>query len=968
MALIIDASLNTFLSTCVCQRPNEQYTHVDVIKQKYYNVPVDRFQEFMLTICDAVDTGAIHSIAEKPIDTVPIVAQVRLCYETDPEIGYTDSFVNNLIYIYQSTIMELLDLMDINNPAETICFMLEIDTSSGDKGNIVTRDAFEYRFNLHFPYCRLDKSTLQYFQGKIKEKIAKYNIPGMLSMMVANPKDIINWNYYERPMLMYGGISHKNDKPLTSVRCYSLLTLEAIHEGVVDPVDDVDEYIEYANYYSRVRNCSFGEDIFTDDSKKLFWLPILFSNDFMQKVTIAKPRQIPRSVVQIEDNTIIPEEIESYEHLINNLLPLLSDNRFINQCYWKDIGKGLYHISNGRQDALTEWYKITESVKTRIKSGRSKIDPEMAELINPDRCEELWEIFYEFGTDGITDKTIRWYAREDNRTEFDATMRPIYEHFYDQALSMKGDDVANAFYMRYMFDFLYEPGVKGGSWWAYEKHRWILDKEHMKLMDRMSKDFIQSLTSYRSRLTTLSAQVNGAERQELENKIKDLGKLIGNFKENSFHERTTKSLRRKFRVESFDTFRNENIRITVCSNGVIEVFPESKTFDGHSFFRNGKPEDYCTFSTRNNFPTDETKPLFKERLKLLDRFFEQLFVKYPKAEYDNKPLAKHYMNDSSRTYKLWMACWRSTFLIGNNEQKTMVDLYGKTHTGKSQYVKLIFYMLGDLAIKGNNKLITYNSREPGGDGPSANKARQRGKRAVCYDELSSRAPIDSTACKRESGGDTANNRDLFEKGAEMSDMKQQHKMFCTYNKYPPINDADDEAFWDRKRVCCFKTKFLPENDERVPTTAEERRLQRIYPRDPNFEVVLQQLAPVALWMAFHDYKVYASNFIKGMPECLEISNATSAYRTVADFYMDFLDLAIEKDPNSKVTSSRLYRHFTIWYGLRFPKSKPPNEIEFRQAMDNKGYTPKDFSYKGIALKSLEHIKGSYAEDEEENTE
>jgi hypothetical protein len=966
MALNSDVNLNLFLTSCLCQKHNEQYTHVDIIRQKHYNITTDKYQEFMLTLCEAVDNGNYHSIAEKPIDSIPVIAQVRLKYESQPDTGYTESFVNNLIYIYQTTMMELLEIMDNNNPMEMICFMLEMDTSSGDSDYLHTRDGYEYQFNLHFPYCRLEKTTLQYFQTKIREKIIRFNLPGMLSMLtINNPQDIIKWNYYEVPMIMYGGVINKNDRPLTGIKCYGCIDLPSLQDGSVAPIEDIGDYIEY-EYYSRVYNGIFGVDVFADVSKKLVWLPILFSNDFMQKVTIAKPRQMPRNIAYVEDTTIVREDVEAYDHLINNILPLLNDIRYVNQCYWKDIGKGLYHISRGRQDALNEWYRITVDAKNRIKSGRSRVSSDKAYLINPDLCEEIWETFYEFGTDGITDKTIRWYAREDNRTEYDAVMRPIYEQFYDRALTLKGEDVANAFYNRYMFDFMYEPGAgKSGLWWSYERHTWVIDKEHMKLMDRMSKEFVQSLNSYLTRLTSLSTQVNGVEHQDIQNKVRELNKLIGNFKEDSFMERITRSLKRKYRVENFDKVRDENIRLTVCNNGVIEVFPDSKTFDDYSFFRNGKPEDFCTLNTHNNFPTDSSKMLFKDRLQQLDRFFEQLFVKLPKEKYDNKGLAKDYLNDPSRRLKLWMACWRATFLIGNNEQKIMVDLYGKTHTGKSQFVKLIFLMFGDYTIKGNNKLTIYNSRDMGGDGPSASKARQRGRRGVCYDEMSSRAPVDSAFFKRETGGDSANKRDLFEKGTDMTDMKQQHKIFCTYNKYPPVNDADDEAFWDRKRVVCFKTKFLPDNHKDIPQTPEEQRLKRIYVRDPNFEQTLRQLSSVALWVAFHDYKVYADNFIKGMPECVEITNATSAYRMVADYYMDFIEYGLEKSPGSNISCSRMYKHFTFWYGLRFPKSRPPSEIDFRQAMDNKGYTPENFNYYGFVPKSLESLKG---EDETEETE
>lgn len=873
----------------------EGATHVTLFPQARYNVPDSAYENFLRHICSAVDAGETHCVAETPKNRMPVIANVRLVYDDIPPVSYTNQFVWRLVRMYQTILRDQLSFDD-DNPIPLTCFMLEQENEEGED-YLKIDDNYVYRFQLFFPYAKVESSFLnKTVKPLLLAQIRSQNMVKYLDREPINSwEDAIDFNIAQNPFLMYGGVENRNSRPLFVTRCYHAIKLEDIDDNTVidwlqeeDGNGPIDIRLET---YSGVKLCIVSPALFDENPDKWHWLPVFFSLSFTAEVSVMKEQSR-----YVAANPNVPwsfatgfEEVQQKLEVIEQqLLPMLRPNRFSVPSYWLDIGKGLFHACNGDAYGLEVWKKVGQ---------RRGVD---IDTFGGGNCDYHWATYDDYGTDGITDLTIRWYAQRDNPEQYRQWRTEMESGLFDAATSCTDDDVAKAFHFRFPFEFLYA----GRQWWRFQGHRWGVDDEGIGIITHLAENFTKALESHRTNLSARAERVAGFEKQDIDRRLKQLGQLLTKLKSDPFKHRITNSLRRHYLNKTFDSNKDENPRLTVCKNGIIEACR-----DGSIFFRDGKPEDYCTKWTNIKYPL--TKP--ENTLKELNVWLAQLFID-PAAPED-------------LSYHKWMAYYRASLLCGGNKEKLMLQMFGETHTAKSLYEKALFCMLGEYAGKGENSDIIFNSQKsPGSAAPFL--ARAQGTRLLFYDELDSKTPLDAGAIRKQSGGDTQPHRDLFQKGRDIVESRQQFRIACTYNKEPPINDASVDAFWERIAVAPFTTKW----SFTAPRDPEEQKRLRIYARDMEFEDRIKHLAPAMLWLAVEDYPKY---FREGLPLCDKIIKATRNYRAHSDYYLNFINNALRTNPTSVVTLRRMYNHFRSWYIGRFPNSKPPSDPFFQREMASK---------------------------------
>ena len=198
--------------------------------------------------------------------------------------------------------------------------------------------------------------------------------------------------------------------------------------------------------------------------------------------------------------------------------------------------------------------------------------------------------------------------------------------------------------------------------------------------------------------------LNKAKQEESKDKIdkmqekqKILFKSCTLLESAPFKENVMKECRELFLDEDFVNKIDENHNLIAFNNGLLDTLKME--------FRDGKPEDYVSFST--NLDYDPEKPYYQHDCwNELNKFIHDVL---PDPEV--------------RTY--FLACL-STTLSGANESQKFHILTGNGSNGKSMLMNLMMKALGDYATKASVTMLTQGRGKTGSANPDL--MRLKGKR------------------------------------------------------------------------------------------------------------------------------------------------------------------------------------------------------------------------------------------------
>lgn len=169
-------------------------------------------------------------------------------------------------------------------------------------------------------------------------------------------------------------------------------------------------------------------------------------------------------------------------------------------------------------------------------------------------------------------------------------------------------------------------------------------------------------------------------------------------------------------------------------------------------------------------------------------------------------------NDEVRTYV--QRAIGST-LIGKVDQRALFLIHGPSGTGKSQFLELIRYLLGNYAVTAPPS--TFRSKKDGA--PSNDLHQLRGRRFVATSETADTSSFDEELIKRITGGDTIQSRYLY---CEYEEWTPQCTIWLATN-FAPRFSSDDDAIWRRAKLIPFVTKFgEPGQPDAIPDFARKR--------------------------------------------------------------------------------------------------------------------------------------------------
>lgn len=224
--------------------------------------------------------------------------------------------------------------------------------------------------------------------------------------------------------------------------------------------------------------------------------------------------------------------------------------------------------------------------------------------------------------------------------------------------------------------------------------------------------------------------------------------------------------------QTFQEQLDQNPKLLGFENGVFDFVSGE--------FREGKPSDMITMSTKTNYVAWENQDPAIQR-DLVD-FLSTLFPDNEERDY--------VLNELGCT------------LDGETTEQKFFFMTGYGANGKSTIVRLLNMSMGDYA--GETNITLFTQPRPPANAPVPELICLRGKRFVTCSEPNSKDVLNFGTIKWLTGGDRITGRNLFEK---QQSFYLQATFFCLCNDIPQIN-ASDYGTWRRVRTILFSSQFV----------------------------------------------------------------------------------------------------------------------------------------------------------------
>lgn len=257
-------------------------------------------------------------------------------------------------------------------------------------------------------------------------------------------------------------------------------------------------------------------------------------------------------------------------------------------------------------------------------------------------------------------------------------------------------------------------------------------------------------------------------------------------------------------------------------------------------------------------------------------------------------------------------------LTGSTVEQCIFFLHGTGGNGKSVFLDIIRYIMGDYATNIQPQTIMTSQRA--GNAPNGDIARLKGARFVTSVEPNEGVFLDEGLVKQLTGDDMVTARKMF---GEEFEFKPEFKIWMATNHKPRIRGTDD-GIWRRIHLIPFEVK-IPEEK-----------------KDKNLKYRLVKEAESIFRWAVEGCLLWRS---EGLSKPKSVLDATTEYRHEMDVISSFIDECCTVG-NGQTKASVLYSSYVKWadvnneytmsntkFGLeivkRFEKVKCPDGIYYK---------------------------------------
>jgi putative DNA primase/helicase len=274
---------------------------------------------------------------------------------------------------------------------------------------------------------------------------------------------------------------------------------------------------------------------------------------------------------------------------------------------------------------------------------------------------------------------------------------------------------------------------------------------------------------------------------------------------------------------------------------------------------------------------------------------------------------------------VWKAIGYS--ITGDMREKCFFFLHGAGDNGKSVFLNLMEFILGNYADQGGKGLTVANSQ---GNYPLREAAKIVGKRLVLASETEEKEKMNTGVIKTITGGDSLDAAGVYEKHFTF---KPACKIWFAGNYKPTIHDAGP-AIWGRVRLIPFDRKFVDGE------------------KDLGLEAKLKAEAPGILNWLIQGCLLWQA---EGLVSPTRIVAEVESYRKDEDTLAEFIEDCTEPELLGKgIPHSILYPKYVSWAideGQKFTMTKK----NLSKALRGRGWRDKregkeKVLWQGVALK------------------
>jgi len=425
------------------------------------------------------------------------------------------------------------------------------------------------------------------------------------------------------------------------------------------------------------------------------------------------------------------------------------------------------------------------------------------------------------------------------------------------------------------------------DWFQYKDHSWVNLKTWMSIRMLLSTEIRNTYVEAR-RVTNdksiVTANTNEEDLPGVEQKMKNLGKIILNLHNCSFKDSVMREVAEKFYDEDFLQHMNMDGNTLGFANGVLELRSIGDDQQMHVRFRPGIPDDCISFqmgrsgSDLGAIPYLEYDPAHpvKEHTEVLE-FFRQI---YP----------DEVLRDFVLT--LFASC-----LEGANREQKFYIMTGVGSNGKSKMVDLMNFTFGDYQDTLSTTVLTRKRPESGAANPDL--IVLKGKRFISMSEPDDGEKINTSAMKQVSGEDIVKARALF---SDQDQFKIMGKIFMLCNDLPPVSSMDNGT-WRRLRVIPHVARFV---DVGAPTDPANH----VHTKDLMMDNKIRRWRPYFAGILVHYYETrYLRTGLSDPPQVLAASNK---YKEDNDAFAAFAQECLIREIGAEVKASEVMTEYTRW--------------------------------------------------------
>jgi P4 family phage/plasmid primase-like protien len=516
-------------------------------------------------------------------------------------------------------------------------------------------------------------------------------------------------------------------------------------------------------------------------------------------------------------------------------------------------------------------------------------------------CIQKWNaLTYRNDGEKIGEGTLRYWSREDN---FDGYLE-IEKHNIDRlimaACSLTEFDVASVIHAKFRDNYKCAD-FRNNVWYRWSGHIWRETDSGVDLLLRLSKEvagtFFKKMTEIIDEMATrgiiecsLPVEKKDCGKCEyclLEAKRIGLNNVYKKLKTTSFKSNVMKECRELFFDEEFNKKLDGNKDLIAFNNGILDLITLK--------FRDGKPEDYMSFSTGLDYDADKAYYEY-ETWPLVEKFIRQVLPNPKVRDYFMKHLA--------------------TCLIGGNTAQKFHILTGTGSNGKSMVLNMMATVLGDYACTVPISLFTQKRKGSGNAAPEV--IRLKGRRFVTMQEPDEAIALNTGLMKEITSCEKMYARDLFKSGCEF---EVQAKFHLACNDKPKINTTDGGT-WRRLVVINYLSKFVVE-----PTAPNE------FPLDESIQFAVVSKEWATPFMAYLVTILREETGLRKLVAPPEVMEYTSEYRNendgIAKFIADHIKIVEPGDQLEPVMKQELKRAFKTWKDQNDQKTLSPVDLEKR---------------------------------------